>query len=104
MRKRVIDLRTERPCLDIASLGRRGPEARLTLSEVASIARTVRRVPEVMIKVSGARTLQYPSGLMSDAGNLIQIPSHRAQRAGGMPQPGELAIGERRSPAQVRAN
>ena len=59
MRKRVVDLRTERPLLDIASLGRRGPEARLTPNEVASIARTARRVPEVMIKVSGgARTLQ----------------------------------------------
>src|SRR6202795_4653163 len=56
--KRVVDLRTERPCLDIASLGRRGPEAKLAPSEVASIARTARRVP-VMIKVSGgARTLQ----------------------------------------------
>ena len=59
MRKRVVDLRTERPCLDIASFGRRGPEAKLTPSEVAFIARTARRVPEVMIKVSGgARTLQ----------------------------------------------
>jgi len=59
MRKRVIDLRTERPLLDIASLGRRGSEAKLTPSEVASIARTARRAPEVMIKVSGgARTLQ----------------------------------------------
>ena len=58
MRKRVIDLRTERPLLDIASLGRRGPEAKLTPNEVASIARTARRVPEVVIKVSGgARTL-----------------------------------------------
>jgi hypothetical protein len=34
MRKRVIDLRTERPCLDIASFGRRGPETKLTPSEV----------------------------------------------------------------------
>jgi hypothetical protein len=59
MRKRVIDLRTERPCLDIASFGRRGPQGRLTPSEVAYIARTARRAPEVMIKVSGgARTLQ----------------------------------------------
>ena len=59
MPKRVVDLRTERPLLDIASFGRRGPEAKLTPSEVASIARTARRVPEVMIKVSGgARTLQ----------------------------------------------
>jgi hypothetical protein len=59
MPKRVVDLRTERPLLDIASFGRRGPEAKLTPSEVASVARTARRVPEVMIKVSGgARTLQ----------------------------------------------
>jgi len=59
MPKRVVDLRTARPCLVIASFGRRGPEAKLTPSEVASIARTARRAPEVMIKVSGgARTLQ----------------------------------------------
>jgi hypothetical protein len=59
MPKRVVDLRTQRPCLDIASFGRRGPEAKLTPSEVASIAKTAHRVPEVMIKVSGgARTLQ----------------------------------------------
>ena len=59
MPKRIVDLRTERPCLDIASFGRRGPETKLTPSEVACIARTARRVPEVMIKVSGgARTLQ----------------------------------------------
>jgi hypothetical protein len=59
MPKRIVDLRTERPCLDIASFGRRGPEAKLTPSEVASIARTARRVPEVVVKVSGgARTLQ----------------------------------------------
>ena len=59
MQKRVIDLRTERPLLDIASFGRRGPEAKLSPNEVASIARTARRVPEVIIKVSGgARILQ----------------------------------------------
>ncbi len=59
MPKRVVDLCTDHPLLDIASFGRRGPEAKLTPSEVASIARTARRVPEVMIKVSGgARTLQ----------------------------------------------
>ena len=51
MPKRVVDLRTERPCLDIASFGRRGPEGKLTPSEVALIARTARRVPEVMISV-----------------------------------------------------
>jgi hypothetical protein len=59
MSKRVIDLRTQRPLLDVASFGRRGPEAKLTADEVAYVARTARRVPEVMIKVSGgARSLQ----------------------------------------------
>jgi hypothetical protein len=59
MRKRIVDLRTDRPCLDIVSFGRGGLARRLTPSEVASIARTARRAPEVMIKVSGgARTLQ----------------------------------------------
>lgn len=59
MRRRIVDLRTERPLLDIASLGRRGPGAQLSSSEVALIARTARRIPEVMIKVSGgARTLR----------------------------------------------
>jgi hypothetical protein len=59
MPKRLIDLRTQRPLLDIASFGRRGPEAQLTKDEVAYVARTARRVPEVMIKVSGgARSLQ----------------------------------------------
>jgi hypothetical protein len=59
MPKRLIDLRSQRPLLDIASFGRRGPEAKLTADEVAYVARTARRVPEVMIKVSGgARSLQ----------------------------------------------
>jgi hypothetical protein len=59
MPKRLIDLRTQRPLLDIASFGRRGREAQLTKDEVAYVARTARRVPEVMIKVSGgARSLK----------------------------------------------
>jgi hypothetical protein len=59
MSKRLIDLRTQRPLLDIASFGRRGPEAKLSTDEVAHISRTARRVPEVVIKVSGgARSLQ----------------------------------------------
>jgi hypothetical protein len=41
--------------LDIASYGRRGPAANapLTPAEIARIARTVARAPEVMVKVSG---------------------------------------------------
>src|SRR5258705_13874993 len=60
MPKRVVDLRTQSPLLDVASYGRRGPGHRpLSKAEAAHVSRTVRRVPEVMIKVSGgARTLR----------------------------------------------
>ena len=58
MKKRVIDLRDGRrsPLLDIVSLGR-GHQP-LTRSQRELVFRTVRSVPEVMVKVSGgARTL-----------------------------------------------
>src|SRR5438477_300097 len=60
MPKRVVDLRDQKPLLDVASYGRRGPGHRaLTKAEAEHVSRTVRRVPEVMIKVSGgARTLR----------------------------------------------
>src|SRR5437016_7448572 len=61
MPKRVVDLRGQQtPLLDVASYGRRGPgHQSLTQAEVAHVSRTVRRVPEVMIKVSGgARTVR----------------------------------------------
>lgn len=41
---------------DLVSYGRRGPARRLSLAQVEQIARTVRRVPEVMVKVSGGGT------------------------------------------------
>jgi hypothetical protein len=57
MKKRVVDLRGDGPILDIVSYGRAGP-ARLTRAQLEVIALTVRRAPEVMVKVSGgARTL-----------------------------------------------
>jgi Relaxase/Mobilisation nuclease domain len=57
MKRRVLDLRGQKPLLDIASYGRAGPRS-LTRSEREYVERTVRRAPEVVIKVSGgARTL-----------------------------------------------
>ncbi len=52
MPKRLIDLGA-RPLLDIASYARRGPARRDRLSrdEIELISRTVRRTPEVMVKV-----------------------------------------------------
>ena len=61
MVKRVVDLRSQGPLLDLVSYGRRGPAHRpaLTQAEVAHATRTIRGVPEVVIKVSGgARTIR----------------------------------------------
>jgi hypothetical protein len=57
MKKLTIDLQAEgKPLLDIVSYGRGGRS--LTQAQKEQIARTVRRVPEVMVKVSGgARTV-----------------------------------------------
>jgi hypothetical protein len=56
-----------RPILDIASYARRGPSRRDRLSptEVAQIARTVRRVPEAVVKV-----------LPKDSNNLTSVGRH----------------------------
>jgi hypothetical protein len=59
--------------------------------------------PQYRSKVCGRESFD-PPGLVGDAGDLIQIPTYRAQRAGGVPQLGELTIGERWRSAQVRAN
>src|ERR1700691_3964048 len=53
MPKQLINIRVGVPLLDIASYARRGPgnRDRLSPTEVQQIARTVRRTPEVMVKV-----------------------------------------------------
>jgi hypothetical protein len=40
-----------KPILDLVSYGRAGPAAPLSPAQVEQIRRTVRRVPEVMVKV-----------------------------------------------------
>ncbi len=45
-------------------------------------------------KVCGRQSFD-PPGMVGDTGDLIQIPTHRAQRTDGAPQFSELAIGER---------
>lgn len=60
-KRRIVDLRgREAPLLDVASYGRRGPGRRPpSKAEIEHVSRTVRRVPEVMVKVSGgARTVR----------------------------------------------
>ena len=57
MTKRTVDLRLATPLLDVVSYGRAGPRSS-SRSQREYIERTVRRTPEVVIKVSGgARTL-----------------------------------------------
>ena len=53
MPKPVIDVGPGRPLLDIASYARRGPADRVHLAqdEIQLLNRTVRRTPEVMVKV-----------------------------------------------------
>lgn len=55
MPRRIVDLRRHRPVLDIASFGRRGPQSdiRLNPEVLETIRRTVRRSPEVVVKISG---------------------------------------------------
>jgi hypothetical protein len=52
---RTFRLDRDRPILDIGSYGRAGPGRRLSLTpaQIALIQRTVTRVPEVMVKVTG---------------------------------------------------
>jgi hypothetical protein len=59
-KRRLVDLRREVPLLDIVSYGRAGAGAStLTPAQIAHAGRTIRRVPEVMIRVSGgARSLR----------------------------------------------
>jgi len=53
-KRRIVDIRREVPLLDVASYGRRSPGDHVpSKAEIAHISRTVRRVPEVMVKVSG---------------------------------------------------
>src|SRR5579883_2962741 len=67
MPKFTISTQEGRALLDVASYGRRGPGRRDRLSpeEVAIIARTVRRTPEVMVKV-----------LSKDSNNLRSVARH----------------------------
>jgi hypothetical protein len=67
MPKTLLDLRSSRPFLDLVSHGRGGPKGSVRLSpdQMAAIDRTVRRLPEVMVKV-----------LPKDSNNLRSVDRH----------------------------
>jgi len=70
MPKRLIEVGPERPLLDIGSYARRGPgERQLSFGDLQVIRATVRRHPEVMIKV----LTQGGSGLKAVAAHLGYI-------------------------------
>jgi hypothetical protein len=59
--KRTFRIGERNPALDLVSYGRRGAGRTVpfTREQIAQIARTVRRTPEVMVNVSGgANTVQ----------------------------------------------
>jgi len=84
MKRPVIDLRSQAPLLNIVSYGRGG--RMLTPTQRAYVARTVRHVPEVVVKVSGgARTLagvQRHMGYIEKKG-VLGLETDRSTRAGG---------------------
>jgi Relaxase/Mobilisation nuclease domain len=85
MKRRILDLRGAKPLLDIASYGRAGPRS-LTRSEREYVERTVRRAPEVVIKVSGgARTLSGVEGHLAYVGRQgkLAIESDDGQMTAG---------------------
>src|SRR6185503_593160 len=51
--RKITDVTSSRPLLDLVSLGRKGPgrRDRLSLLDIEHVRRTVERTPEVMVKV-----------------------------------------------------
>jgi hypothetical protein len=88
MPKTFFDFRG-RPLLDIVSLGRAGPKGsvRLSAEQVAAIDRTVRRVPEVIIKVlpkdsNNLRSVRRHFSYIGRNGNL-ELETDDGERVGG---------------------
>jgi hypothetical protein len=89
MPKRLIDAVGAQPLLDIASYARRGPGRRDHLShdEIELITRTVRRTPEVMVKVlsrggQGLKAVGRHFGYLNRGGEL-EMETDDGQRLSG---------------------
>ncbi len=89
MPRRLIDLGTGRPLLDIASYARRGPGRRdhLSQDEIELITRTARRTPEVMVKVlsRGGQDLEAVGRHLAylNRGGDVEIETDDGQRLSG---------------------
>jgi len=114
-RKRIVRLPSDgRPMLDILSLGRAAPSGHFTPTQIEQIRRTVRRVPEVMLKVTGGGTrvgavaahLSYISrkgelAIETDEGT--RVASRDAQKALLNDWHLELSAGQYRAPRDGRS-
>lgn len=89
MPRRLIDVRDAKPLLDIASYARRGPGRRdhLSQAELELIERTVRRTPEVMVKVltHGGQDLKAVARHMAylNRGGDLEIDTDDGQQLSG---------------------
>ena len=113
-RRPVVQLPTDgRPLLDLLSLGRSGPSRCFTPTEIEQIRRTVSRVPEVMVKVTGggmkAGAVAAHLGYISRKGELAietdegeRVASRDAQKALLKDWHLELTAGQYRAPRDGR--
>jgi len=89
MPRRLIEVGGARPLLDIASYARRGPgrRDRLSQEEVELVSRTVRRTPEVMVKVlsRGGQELKAVGRHLAylNRGGDLEIEADDGQRLSG---------------------
>ena len=84
MTRRILRTPSDnRPLLDVFSVARRGPPERLTLPQIEQIRRTVGRVPEVMVKVTGGgrsiRAVSAHLAYISHHGE-VELESDRGER------------------------
>ena len=92
MPPRTIDLRDGHALFDILSFARRGPGRtdRLSPAQIEQVARTVRRVPEVMVKVSGGGT--SAKGVVAHFKYLTRRPEFEIETDDGESLRGRAAV------------
>lgn len=81
---RIVRLNTaDQPLLDVFSAARRAPSERLSIPQIEQIRRTVRRVPEVMVKVTGGgRSVRAVAAHIAYIGHYgeVELESDRGER------------------------
>lgn len=92
MPKRVFRVREGEPLFDIVSYGRGGPRAggaRLTPAQVEQVRRTVKRAPEVVVKVLPGNRHELRGGTDTQDGNTVGAVERHLDYIGRY---GELAL------------